>query len=243
MNCAQTKNGSRNHVIPGARSCTIVVMKFTAPSSDEKMRHQHADQPPRLALRGDVRQRRVGRPAGVGGAARHEEAGEHDDAADEVEPVAGHVQPRERHVRCADLQRHHVVAEGADGQRHDAEEHHDGAVHGAELVVELRQHDSARRVCRAEPAANHRDGLTRVGKLPPHHRHQQKTEQQEHQAGDRVLDADDLVVDRKDVFPEKARFSVSVFVCRAVRCCRVTNCRHVIQRCDSFEPGLGAETG
>ena len=37
MNCAQTKNGSRNHVRPGARSCTIVVMKFSAPSSDEKI--------------------------------------------------------------------------------------------------------------------------------------------------------------------------------------------------------------
>ena len=37
--CAQTKNGSRNQVSPGARSCTIVVMKFTAPSSDEKIRN------------------------------------------------------------------------------------------------------------------------------------------------------------------------------------------------------------
>jgi hypothetical protein len=37
MNCAQTKKGSRNQVSPGARSCTIVVMKFIAPSSDEKI--------------------------------------------------------------------------------------------------------------------------------------------------------------------------------------------------------------
>jgi hypothetical protein len=36
-NCAHTKKGSRNHVMPGARSCTMVAMKFTAPKSDEMM--------------------------------------------------------------------------------------------------------------------------------------------------------------------------------------------------------------
>ena len=43
----------------GARSCTIVVMKFIAPSSDEKIRQQHADQPERLAVAG----REIGRAA------------------------------------------------------------------------------------------------------------------------------------------------------------------------------------
>ena len=38
-NCAQTKNGSRIQVMPGARNCMIVAMKFTAPSSDEVMRN------------------------------------------------------------------------------------------------------------------------------------------------------------------------------------------------------------
>ena len=37
MNCAQTKKGSRNHVMPGARSWMMVAMKFIAPSSDEKI--------------------------------------------------------------------------------------------------------------------------------------------------------------------------------------------------------------
>ena len=36
-NCAQTKNGSRIHVMPGARSWMMVAMKFTAPSSDDVM--------------------------------------------------------------------------------------------------------------------------------------------------------------------------------------------------------------
>ena len=136
MNCAQTKNGRRNQVSPGARSWTIVVMKFTAPSSDEKISssmptsHRSGRDGAKSASGGyDVQP--------VGGAARREEAGQHDHAAGEVEPVAGQVQPRERHVGRADLQRHDVVAERAEGQRHDAEEHHDGAVHRAEPVVEL----------------------------------------------------------------------------------------------------------
>ena len=76
----------------------------------------------------------------------HEEACQHDDAAQEIHPVAHHVELGERHVGRANLQRHHEVAEAADGQRHDAEEHHDGAVHRAQLVVELGQHDAARRL-------------------------------------------------------------------------------------------------
>ena len=37
-NCAQTKNGSRIQLRPFARSCTIVTMKLTEPSSDEVIR-------------------------------------------------------------------------------------------------------------------------------------------------------------------------------------------------------------
>ena len=37
-NCAHTKNGNRKYVRPLARSWMIVVMKFTAPSSDEVIR-------------------------------------------------------------------------------------------------------------------------------------------------------------------------------------------------------------
>ena len=103
-------------------------------------------QPARLAVRRDDRERRIRGPARLRGAAGHEEARQHDDAAEEVHPVAHHVELGERHVGRANLQRHHEVAEAADGQRHDAEEHHDGAVHRAELVVELGQHDAARRL-------------------------------------------------------------------------------------------------
>ena len=36
-NCAQTKNGIRIQVMPGARNWMMVAMKLTAPSSDEVM--------------------------------------------------------------------------------------------------------------------------------------------------------------------------------------------------------------
>ena len=112
----------------------------------------HPDQPPGLAAELDDRQRRIGRPAGARGALRHEEARQHHDAADEVHPVAHHVELGERHVGRADLQRHHEVAEPADRERHDAEEDHDRAVHRPELVVELGQHDAAGRVGRRRTA-------------------------------------------------------------------------------------------
>ncbi len=38
-NCAQTKNGSRIQVSPGARNWMMVAMKLTEPSSDEVIRN------------------------------------------------------------------------------------------------------------------------------------------------------------------------------------------------------------
>ena len=131
----------------------------------------------------------------------------------EVHPVAHHVELGERHVGCADLERHHEVAEAADGQRHDAEEHHDRAVHRAELVVELRQHDAARRLVRAEPAADDRNRVARIGQLKPHQHHQAEAEEEKQEAGDGVLNADDLVVHGKHVLaPEAQLFVMSVVV-------------------------------
>ena len=141
-----------------------------------------------------------------------------DHAADEVHPVAHHVELGERHVGRADLQRHDEVAEAADGQRHDAEEHHDGAVHRAELVVELRQHDAARRLVGAEQAADQRNRRARIGQLLPHQHHQREAEEQEQQAGDRVLDADDLVIDREDVLPPEAELFVRMVIATLCTC-------------------------
>ena len=50
-----------------------------------------------------VRERGVGEPAEVRRAARGQEARQHDQATEEVQPVRESVEPGERHIRCADL--------------------------------------------------------------------------------------------------------------------------------------------
>jgi hypothetical protein len=168
---------------------------------------QHAEEPHRLPRGGDVGERRVGGPARLGGAPRREEARQHHHAAEEVRPVARHVELGERHVRRADLQRHQVVAEGAHGEGHDAQEHHDGAVHGPELVVELGDDDPPRRL---EQIADQRHRLVRIGERPPHHHHQREAEEEEDQRREPILDADDLVVLGKDVLGPEPRLFVVV---------------------------------
>jgi hypothetical protein len=135
--------------------------------------------------------------------------------------VAHHVESREGHVRRADLQRHDEVAEAAHGERHDAEEHHDGAVHGAELVVELRQHAAAGHAGVAEEPADQRQRAAGEGQVPPHQHHQAEAEEEEQQAGDGVLDADHLVVDGEDVpAPEAEVVVLAVVLAGAVVCRR-----------------------
>ena len=52
----------------------------------------------------------------------------------------------------------------------------------------------------------------RVGELPAHQHHQREAEEEEQQAGDGVLDADDLVVGREDVLAPEAELLVMGFV-------------------------------
>jgi energy-coupling factor transporter ATP-binding protein EcfA2 len=104
----------------------------------------------------------------------------------------------------------------SDGEGHHAEEDHDGSVHRPELVVELGEHRPARHPRFAEERADERQRRARVGELPAHQHHQAEAEKQEQQAGDAVLDADDLVVDREDVLAPEAQFFV-VGVVRGVR--------------------------
>ena len=85
-------------------------------------------------------------------------------------------------------------------------------MHGAELVVELGQHDAAGRVGGAEQPADERNRPARVGQLPPHQHHQAEAEEQEEEAGDRVLNADDFVIVREDVFPPEPELLMRVIV-------------------------------
>jgi hypothetical protein len=110
-------------------------------------------------------------------------------------------------------------------------------VHGAELVVELGQHDAARRVRRAEQASNDRDRLHRERELPAHQRHQGESEEQEQQRRHRVLNPDNLMVLGENVLPHEALFVIVRMNMGVGARGRVSGCRHVIQRRDSFLKG------
>jgi hypothetical protein len=134
---------------------------------------------------------RMGRPGDRGRAAGHEEAGEHDQGAEQVQPVGHGVGPREGDVGGADLQRHQVVAE-AGGHLGREQEDHQGAVHGEHLVVGVLAHH-------LEP---------RLGQLGPDEQGQEPAGQEDREGGDDVEDADLLVVDRGQVVDDAARLLV-----------------------------------
>ena len=129
--------GMRNMVIPGARIIVTVVITLTAVSvPDVPVRmidtiHRSAPSPGRPDR---PRQRRIGEPAEAGGTAVGGEAEQHHQAADQVQPVRERVEPGERQVGRADLQRHEVVGEG-EAERHGEQVHHDAAVDREDAVV------------------------------------------------------------------------------------------------------------
>ncbi len=68
-------------------------------------------------------------------------------------------------------------------------------MHCPELVVEVGEHRPARHARLTEERAEQRQRTPRVGELPPHQHHQREAKEEEQEAGDGVLNADDLVVD------------------------------------------------
>jgi hypothetical protein len=161
----------------------MVAMKFTALSSDDRGNGR--------------RQRRIGGPARLRRAAGNEKAHQHHDAAEHVALVARHVHAGKRHVRRADHQRHDVIAERRERQRHDSQKHHDRPVHRAEGIVKVGgQRATGRDLAEGffQQPADDRDRLARMRHLPAHQQHQEKSEQHEGQRPQTVLDADDLVV-------------------------------------------------
>ena len=98
-------------------------------------------------------------------------------ARDREQPVRERVQPRERHVRRADHQRDHVVADPGEGGDHEQEDHQrrmhrEQAVEGL-VVDELHP---------------------RLGELGAHEHGQQAGDDEEDDRRDQVLDPDHLVV-------------------------------------------------
>ncbi len=124
-----------------------------------------------------VRQRGVGEPAEVGRTLRGEEAADGDQRAEEVQPVREHVQPRERHVGRADLQRHDPVREPCEQRRREHQQH-DRAVHRERLVELLVRHDLR----------------TRTGQLRAHEEREKAADAEEGERRDQVHRADRLVV-------------------------------------------------
>ena len=176
----QVKIGIRNSVMPGARRQTIVAMKLTPPRIVPRPpTARPANQRFAAGTRGvhDVGQRRVGGPPEVGRAARGQEARHRDQATEEEQPVREGVQPRERDVGGADLQRHDQVREREEQRRREQQQHH-RAVHGEQLVVLLRRQE-------LQP---------RPRQLATHQHGHQAARDEERERGDQVHQADGLVV-------------------------------------------------
>ena len=112
-----TKTGIRMSVMPGARMLRIVTTKLTPDVTDPmpsitRPTAQKSGPWPGSAPAGDRRagERRVPEPAAVRRAAEHE-PGVDEQATEGEDPEPEHVEPRERDVAGADLERDQVVAE------------------------------------------------------------------------------------------------------------------------------------
>ena len=142
-------------------------------------------------------QRGVGVPAERRRAARGEEAGQQDQPAEGEHVVAQQVEPRERHVGRADLQRQQLVRE-PDEQRGGEQQQHDRAVHGEQLVVLLVGHDV----------------LVRAEQLDPHEHRHHPGAQEEEERGDQVQVPDDLVIGRGQPVREDVALALGLLLRR-----------------------------
>ena len=176
----QVNIGIRNIVMPG-RAHAEDRGDEVDPAEDGAQAGQHQAHDPHVGA--DARrvdragQRGVGVPAERRRAARGEEAGQQDQAAEREHVVAQQVEPRERHVGRADLQRHQLVRE-PDEQRGGEQQQHERAVHGEQLVVLLVGHHV----------------LVRPEELDPDEEGHHPGAQEEEERGDQVQVPDDLVV-------------------------------------------------
>ena len=178
--------------MPGARMQMIVVMKLTAPRMVPKpprarpKTHRSPPTPGAVGRRRTAARRRTSRTTAAPCGVRKPAAG--DEAAEEVQPVGEHVQPRERDVGRADLQRHDRVGEAGE-QRRREQQQHDRAVHGEQLVVLLRV--VARSAC---PGSNSSARMSSA---------MHAADAEEDERGDEVQVADHLVVGGGDPLDDR----------------------------------------
>ncbi len=134
-----------------------------------------------------ARQRSVGEPAHVG-ADVHGEGDPQEDPAGQVDPVAEGVQPRKGDGPGPAHQRHEVDRHGLH-HRHGEEEHHGRAMHGEDLVVEVRPHQVA----------------VRPRQLGAHGGREHAAQHEEGEGRDDVADADLLRIYTGEEAPEALR--------------------------------------
>ncbi len=137
------------------------------------------------------RQIGVPEPARVGRGAE-QEARVEEKAAQNEHPHTERIEPRKCDVPRPQHERDHVVEEHL-AQRHDREEDHRRAVHGEQLVVELRRHE----------------GIVGLRELNADEQRLDPAEEEEGQRADPVENRDPLVVDRRDPAPEAGLLAVS----------------------------------
>jgi len=148
----------RQKVIPGARMVMIVTRKLSA--------HGLMDG-----------QRGVARPAGRECAAGDEEARQHHDPGDRQQPERQRVEAWERHVGCAEHERHDEVCEPGERRNHEQEDHQ-RRMHGEEAVVRLVVEELH----------------ARLGQLGAHEHREEAAREEEENRRRQVLHPDHLVV-------------------------------------------------
>ena len=182
MRIDQTKSGMRVQLIPRVRMLVIVTMKFTAPATVETVRRwsdriqRSCPLPGAWIESGGYAVQPVSAAPPFGEEAQHEHG-----AAEDEEPVRERVQPRERHVRGADHERHEEVREPGEDRDADEEDHR-RSVDRDELVVAIRPDDVR----------------VRLRELEAHDERHQPGEDEEDERGRDVEDPDPLVIRRDE---------------------------------------------
>ncbi len=139
-----------------------------------------------------VGQRHIDRPAEVGRTTGGDEAAQRDERAEDEQPERQRVQPREGHVRGADLQRQHQVGE-PEHDRRRIEQQHRRAVHREQLVVLLVGQELQ----------------TRQGQLSANEQRHEPRDREEDEAGNHVHDADQLVIGRREDLVDQIAFGTN----------------------------------
>ena len=145
----------------------------------------------RRALGGEGR---VERPARIDTVAarraRNEQRSEHEHEGSGQQPERDIVHARKGHVRRADHQWHHPVAEASNHRRHDCEENHEEAVGTDEHIVDIRATE---------------DLHARIHELRAHAHGQQATDHPADDSEDQIHRAYIFVVGGKDPPPPSVR--------------------------------------